>query len=160
MEGATGCPSWCRPLRPLFHFLCSNLKANPVNDNKILIFCDLRLTVLSALFISSLFARNAALPSLPSVWNQSCKKSNSVLNGWCIKVECSDKIIPQQHQVPLHSFHLREVPAARRPRPLRDPHRPLDPGGGRTQGCCIQMNDFCLSCPLICLLHSEFEPKT
>ena len=30
IEGATGCPSWCRPLRPLFHFLCSNLKANPV----------------------------------------------------------------------------------------------------------------------------------
>ena len=30
-EGATGCPSWCRPLRPLFlYFLCSNLKANPV----------------------------------------------------------------------------------------------------------------------------------
>ena len=29
-EGATGCPSWCRPLRPLFHYLCSNLKANPV----------------------------------------------------------------------------------------------------------------------------------
>ena len=29
-EGATGCPSWCRPLRPRFHFLCSNLKANPV----------------------------------------------------------------------------------------------------------------------------------
>ena len=21
IEGATGCPSWCRPLRPLFHFL-------------------------------------------------------------------------------------------------------------------------------------------
>ena len=20
VEGATGCPSWCRPLRPLFHF--------------------------------------------------------------------------------------------------------------------------------------------
>ena len=31
IEGATGCPSWCRPLRPLFHFLCSNLKANPVH---------------------------------------------------------------------------------------------------------------------------------
>ena len=30
IEGATGCPSWCRLLRPLFHFLCSNLKANPV----------------------------------------------------------------------------------------------------------------------------------
>ena len=30
IEGATGCPSWCRPLRPLFYFLCSNLKANPV----------------------------------------------------------------------------------------------------------------------------------
>ena len=30
IEGATGCPRWCRPLRPLFHFLCSNLKANPV----------------------------------------------------------------------------------------------------------------------------------
>ena len=23
--GATGCPSWCRPLHPLFHFLCSIL---------------------------------------------------------------------------------------------------------------------------------------
>ena len=22
IEGATGCPSWCRPLRPLFYFLC------------------------------------------------------------------------------------------------------------------------------------------
>ena len=21
IEGTTGCPSWCRPLRPLFHFL-------------------------------------------------------------------------------------------------------------------------------------------
>ena len=31
IEGATGCPSWCRPLRPLFHFLCTNLKANPVH---------------------------------------------------------------------------------------------------------------------------------
>ena len=30
IEAATGCPSWCRALRPLFHFLCSNLKANPV----------------------------------------------------------------------------------------------------------------------------------
>ena len=28
IEGATGCPSWCRPLRPLFR---SNLKANPVH---------------------------------------------------------------------------------------------------------------------------------
>ena len=25
IESATGCPSWCRPLRPLFHFLCSIL---------------------------------------------------------------------------------------------------------------------------------------
>ena len=33
-EGATGCPSWCRPLRPLFHFLCSNLKANPVHPHR------------------------------------------------------------------------------------------------------------------------------
>ena len=24
-KGATGCPSWCRPLHPLFHFLCSIL---------------------------------------------------------------------------------------------------------------------------------------
>ena len=32
IEGATGCPNWCRPLRPLFHFLCSNLKANPVQS--------------------------------------------------------------------------------------------------------------------------------
>ena len=35
IEGATGCPSWCRPLRPLFHFLCSNLKANPVEQSLI-----------------------------------------------------------------------------------------------------------------------------
>ena len=32
-EGATGCPSWRRPLRPLFHFLCSNLKANTVDNS-------------------------------------------------------------------------------------------------------------------------------
>ena len=25
IEGVTGCPSWCRPLRPLFHILCSIL---------------------------------------------------------------------------------------------------------------------------------------
>ena len=31
IEGATSCPSWCRQFRPLFHFLCSNLKANPVH---------------------------------------------------------------------------------------------------------------------------------
>ena len=35
IEGATG---WCRPLRPLFHFLCSNLKANPVY--KLFITCS------------------------------------------------------------------------------------------------------------------------
>ena len=32
-----GCPSWCRPLRPLFHFLCSNLKANPVHQFGVLL---------------------------------------------------------------------------------------------------------------------------
>ena len=31
IEGAIGCPSWCRPLLPLFHFLCSILKANPLH---------------------------------------------------------------------------------------------------------------------------------
>ena len=31
IEGPTACPSWCRPLRPLFHFLSSNLKVNPVH---------------------------------------------------------------------------------------------------------------------------------
>ena len=43
-------------------------------------------------------------------------------------------------KVSLHSLHLREVPPARRPRPLRDPHRPLDPGGGRTQGILISID--------------------
>ena len=41
IEGATGCPSWCRPLRPLFHFLCSNLKANPVYGIFFLPFLEL-----------------------------------------------------------------------------------------------------------------------
>ena len=39
-EGATGCPSWCRPLRPLFHFLCSNLKANPVHSCPYINLCE------------------------------------------------------------------------------------------------------------------------
>ena len=45
IEGATGCPSWCRPLRPLFHFLCSNLKANPVLLTELSFWCQQKLEI-------------------------------------------------------------------------------------------------------------------
>ena len=73
IEGASGCPSWCRPLRPLFHFLDDVSYPQSVQGGQQIHFVDL---IFQSFYVARLLCHFCPFFSCPSRIRQAVEQPN------------------------------------------------------------------------------------